>query len=85
MYDVNQFTIIGKFLKLESHRNNVFFYLKTDNNEIIKIVINKGIQERLAPFYLNDKTIAIKGYISSDNRKNILLYATKLFFLSDKH
>lgn len=49
MYDVNQFTIIGKFLKLESHRNNVFFYLKTDN------------------------------------RKNILLYATKLFFLSDKY
>lgn len=85
MFDVNQFTIIGKFLKLESYRNTTFLYLKIDNNIIIIFIINKGIQERLALFCLDNETMAIKGYISSDSRKNILLYATKLFFLSDKH
>lgn len=85
MFDVNQFTIIGKYINLESHRDKVFLFIKITDNKIIKFVINKGIHDKLASFVLNDKTIAIKGYISSDSRNTILLYATKLFFLSDKH
>ena len=85
MFDVNQFTIIGKYIKLESHKSKIFLFIKIADNKIIKFVINKGIHERLASFDLNDEIMAIKGYISSDSRNTIMLYATKLFFLSDKH
>ena len=80
MFDVNQFTIIGKYIKLESHRDKVFLFIKINDNKIIKFVISKGIQKQLAPFCLKNETMAIKGYISSDSRNIILLYATKLFF-----
>lgn len=85
MFDINQFTIIGKYTKLESHRDKVFLFIKITDNKIIKFVINKGIHEKLSAFDLNDEIMAIKGYISSDSRNTIMLYATKLFFLSDKH
>ena len=85
MFDVNQFTIIGKYIKLDTHKDKVFLFIKITDNKIIKFVINKGIHDKLASFDLNDEIMAIKGYISSDSRNTIMLYATKLFFLSDKH
>lgn len=79
MFDVNNFVIIGIFLIIET--NNL--YLKIDDDKTIKIAINKGIRKQLSYFKLNDKTIAIKGYISSNKRNTIILCATKLFFLSN--
>ena len=81
MFDVNNFVIIGRFLKIEA--NNL--YLKIDDDKTIKFVINKGIRKQLSYFKLNNETIAIKGYISSNKRNTIMLCATKLFFLSNKH
>lgn len=81
MFDVNNFVIIGKFLKIEAN----YLYLKIDNDKMIKFIVNKGIRKQLSYFKLNDETIAIKGYISSNKRNTIMLCATKLFFLSNKH
>lgn len=81
MFDVNNFVIIGKFQKIEA--NNL--YLKIDDDKTIKFIINKGIRNQLSYFKLNNETIAIKGYISSNKRNTIMLCVTKLFFLSNKH
>ncbi len=81
MFDVNNFVIIGKFLKIET--NNL--YLKIDDDKTLKFIINKGIRKQLSYFKLNNETISIKGYISSNKRNTIMLCATKLFFLCNKH
>ena len=85
MFNVNHFTIIGKYIKIESIKNKIYLHLMIENNKALKIVIAKGIKDKISEFCTINETIAVKGYISTNEAHNVLLKATQIMFLSNKN
>ena len=85
MFDVNQFVVIGKYTKIESHNNKSYLYLQTTNNGELRFVIVTAIKEKLYQYCNVNDTMAVKGYAQSNKNHSISLCATKITFLSDKH
>lgn len=81
MFDVNQFVIIGKYLKIDKS----YLYIKVANDKMLKLFITNGLKEKLIEFCSINETIAIKGFITSNNKYNAILQATKISFISNKH
>ncbi len=85
MFDVNQFIVIGKYTKIESHNNKSYLYLQTANNGELRFVIVTAIKEKLYEYCNVNDTMAVKGYVQANKRHGISLCATKITFLSNKH
>ena len=85
MFNVNHFTIIGKYIKTESIRNKLYLYIMIENNKVLRIIIAKGIKDKITEFCTINETIAVKGYISTNEAHETLLQATQIMFLSNKN
>lgn len=85
MFDVNQFVIIGKYTKIESHNNKSYLYLQTANNGELRFVIVTAIKEKLYEYCKVNDTMAVKEYAQANKRHGISLCATKITFISNKH
>lgn len=81
MFDVNQFIIMGKYLKIDKS----YLYIKVADDQMLKLFITNGLKEKLIEFCSINETIAIKGVITSNNKYNAILKATKISFISNKH
>ena len=84
MFDVNQFVITAKYVKVKTINNEVYLYLKTANNGELRFIIGTAIKDKLQDYCCVNDIMAVKGYVSADYNHSILLYATKLTFLSNK-
>ena len=85
MFDVNQFVIIGKYTKIESHNNKSYLYLQTANNGELRFIIVTATKEKLYEYCNVNDTMAVKGYVQANKRHGISLCATKITFISNKH
>ncbi len=84
MFDVNQFVVIGKYTKIESHNNKSYLYLQTANNGEWRFIVNNSIRDKLNDYCCVNDTMAVKGSISANKNHCISLCATKISFLSNK-
>lgn len=80
MFDVNQFVIMGKYLKIDKS----YLYIKMANDKMLKLFITNSLKEKLIEFCSINETIAIKGVITSNNKYNAILHVTKISFISFK-
>ena len=85
MFDVNQFVVIGKYTKMESHNNKSYLYLQTDNNGELRFIISNAIKDKLNDYCCVNDTMAVKGSISTNKNHSISLCATKISLISNKH
>ena len=85
MFDVNQFVVIGKYIKTESHNNKSYLYLQTDNNGELRFIVSSAIRDKLIDYCCVNDTMAVKGSISANKNHSISLCATKISILSNKH
>ena len=85
MFDVNQFVVIGKYNKIESHNNKSYLYLQTANHGEFRFIRVTAIKEKLYQYCNINDTIAVKGYVQANKRHGISLCATKITFISNKH
>ena len=85
MFDINQFVVIGKYTKIESHNNKSYLYLQTDNNGELRFIISNAIKNKLNDYCCVNDTMAVKGSISANKNHSISLCATKISILSNKH
>lgn len=85
MFNINQFTIIGEYIKVKVEDTVEYLFIKIDNDLTLKLLINSGIKEKLNAYCSINETIVVKGYISASNTNESLLYVTKLIFLSQKN
>ena len=85
MFDVSQFSLIGKYIKMETINNTTFLFLEISNDKILKLIVTKGIKQKMIDFCSANETIIVKGNISTNNRHDALLHITKIMFLSNKN
>ena len=85
MIDVNQFVVIGKYTKIESHNYKSYLYLQTDNNGELRFIVSNAIRDKLNDYCCVNDTMAVRGSISANKNHSISLCATKISFLSNKH
>lgn len=85
MFDVNQFVVIGKYSKIESHNNKSYLYLQTANNGELRFIVSNAIMDKLNDYCCVNDTMAVKGSTSANKNHSISLYATKISFLSNKY
>ena len=84
MFDVNQFVVIGKYTKIESHNKKSYLYLQIANNRELRFFVSNAIRDKLIDYCWVNDTMAVKGSISADKKHSISLCATKISFLSNK-
>jgi len=85
MFDINQFSIIGKYIKMEAINNTTYLFLEIGNDKIIKLIVTNGIKQKMLEFCSSNEAIIVKGNITTNNNHDALLQITKIMFLSSKN
>ena len=85
MDNLNQVIIVGKFQHISNH-NNIIVKIISDKNNCIDICIktSKNIINTLRNNCKINDIIGIKGMINTDKKKNLIIYASKISFISNK-
>ena len=80
---LNQVVLVGRLEKLKEKENCFLLFLKINENEILKINVNKAIGENIKNYCSVSDVIGVKGKINVlDNKMGIT--AEKITLLSSK-